>query len=83
MLFGSAQPHMLSFEMHIQYLYVPSLSAPPPTSHTHTHTNTLVSLTPFVSLLSLYSVPPAENCTQESGASESVVNVICFELGEM
>lgn len=80
MLFGSAQPHMLSFEMHIQYLYVPSLSAPPPP---HTPTHTLVSLTPFVSLLSLYSVPPAENCTQESGASESVVNVICFELGEM
>lgn len=81
MLFGSAQPHMLSFEMHIQYLYVPSLSAPPP-PHTPT-SHTLVSLTPFVSLLSLYSVPPAENCTQESGASESVVNVICFELGEM
>ena len=57
------------FEMHIQYLYVPSLPS--------------LTRTPFLSLPSLYSVLPAELCTQESCASESVVNVICFELGVM
>lgn len=52
--------------MHIQDLYVPSLSP-----------------SVAVSLLSFCSVLPAEHCTQESAASESVVNVICLELGAM
>lgn len=60
---------MLSFEMHIQYLYVQSHALPPPSL--------------FVCLVSLDSTLPTEHYTQECGASERVVNVICFKLGAM